>query len=101
MTITTFRKVYVDNLISWDHDRTVKGYVYLTSDQDFPKANDYIEDHLYILHDENSDKPFHLLLDRSDYQSNHLIDLETMLFDWANGEYHDGTYRIVEVSNND
>ena len=93
-----FRKVFVDNLISWDDDKKVEGYVYLTSDQEIPKADEYIENHLYILKNaEGCDKQYHLFLDRSDIESDDLAELEKHLFDWAEGEYHNGNYEIVDV----
>ena len=93
-----FRKVFVDNLISWDDDKKVEGYVYLTSDQEMPKADEYIENHLYILKNaEGCDKQYHLFLDRSDIESDDLAELEKHLFDWAEGEYHNGNYEIVDV----
>ncbi len=91
-----FRKVFVDNLISWDDDKKVEGYVYLTSDQEMPKADEYIENHLHI-YKNVSDKKYHLQLDRSDMASDDLAELEKHLFDWAEGEYHNGNYEIVEV----
>ena len=93
-----FKKVFVDNLISWDDDKKVEGYVYLTSDQEIPKADEYIENHLYILKNaEGCDKQYHLFLDRSDIESDDLAELEKHLFDWAEGEYHNGNYEIVDV----
>ena len=90
-----FRKVFVDNLISWDDDKKVEGYVYLTSDQEIPKADEYIENHLHI-YKNVSDKKYHLFLDRSDIASDDLAELEKHLFDWAEGEYHNGNYEIVD-----
>ena len=91
-----FRKVFVDNLISWDDDKKVEGYVYLTSGQEMPKADEYIENHLHI-YKNVSDKKYHLFLDRSDIASDDLAELEKHLFDWAEGEYHNGNYEIVDV----
>jgi len=38
-----------------------------------------------------------LSVDRSEYQSDQIVDLENILFDWAEGEYHQGTYKIEEI----
>ena len=93
-----FRKVFVDNLISWGTDEKVEGYVYLTSDQEMPEADEYIENHLHIYKNaKGSDKKYHLALDRSDIASDDLAELEKHLFDWAEGEYHNGNYEIVDV----
>ena len=96
-----FRKVFVDNLKYYFEDKKVEGYVYLTSDQEMPKADEYIEDYLHILKADgvltNSDKTYYLLVDRSEYESDDLAELEKHLFDWAEGEYHNGNYEIVDV----
>ena len=96
-----FKKVFVDNLKYYFEDKKVEGYVYLTSDQEMPKADEYIEDYLHILKADgvltNSDKTYYLLVDRSEYESDDLAELEKHLFDWAEGEYHNGNYEIVEV----
>jgi hypothetical protein len=96
-----FRKVFVDNLKYYFEDKKVEGYVYLTSDQEMPKADEYIEDYLHILKADgvltNSDKTYYLLVDRSEYESDDLAELEKHLFDWAEGLYYNGNYEIVEV----
>ena len=97
-----FRKVFVDNLKYYFEDKKVEGYVYLTSDQEMPKADEYIEDYLHILKNpdgvlKNPDKTYYLLVDRSEYESDDLAELEKHLFDWAEDEYHNGNYEIVDV----
>ena len=100
-----FRKVFVDNLKYYFDDKKVEGYVYLTSDQEMPKADEYIEDYLHILKADgvltNSDKTYYLLVDRSEYESDDLAELEKHLFDWAEDEYHNGNYEIVDVEPKD
>ena len=100
-----FRKVFVDNLKYYFDDKKVEGYVYLTSDQEMPKADEYIDGYLHILKNpdwlRNPDKTYYLLVDRSEYESDDLAELEKHLFDWAEDEYHNGNYEIVDVEPKD
>lgn len=102
MTITTFRKVFVDNMKDWDENKA-SGFVYLTEGQEKPTSDEYMDMYLHIRkvtkddHPSWGNKKFNLAIERSEYQSDQLIDLENILFEWANGEYHQGTYKIVEI----
>ena len=97
MTITTFRRLAVTGWYDW-HDNQVDGFIYLPENRDIPTAPDFIDNWLHILENSNSDKKrYSMLLERSEYESDQLIDLENILFEWANGEYHTGTYQIVEI----
>jgi len=96
MTITTFRRLEVNGWYDWD-DNKVDGYIYLPENRDIPTAPDFIDNWLHIRENDSGDKKYYMLLERSEYQSDQLIDLENILFEWANGEYHDGTYKIVEI----
>ena len=90
-----FRKVFVDNMKDYYETEKVSGYVYLTEGQEKPNEGTYIENHLYIL---KTDKAYHLFLDRTDYKSKDIKELEGYLFEWANGEYHNGKYEIIDES---
>ena len=98
----TFRRLFVEDLLDMDDNR-VSGYVYLTEGQEKPEADDWLDHFLHIRKVTKNDHPswgnknFFLLVDRSEYQSDNLSELEGYLFDWANGEYHQGTYKIVEI----
>jgi len=102
MTITTFRKLYVMDWYDWD-DNKVSGYIYISENRDIPKAPDFIDNWLHILENDNygykyeKQKKYYLYLDRSEYQSDEIIDLENILFSWADGEYHNGTYQIKDI----
>jgi len=108
MTITTFRKLEVKNFLSFDYTRDeeikVDGFIYLTDDQEIPTEPDYIQNYLHIFkndgfgHKEEKPKKYYLYVDRGEYQSDQVIDLENILFDWADGEYHQGTYKIEEIN---
>ena len=45
--VTTFRKVFVENLLDMDDNR-VSGYVYLTEGQEKPKGDDWLDHYLHI-----------------------------------------------------
>jgi hypothetical protein len=102
MTITTFRRLEVTGWFDYEKER-LDGFIYLTEGSEIPTKPDYIQNYLHILKNEGFDhthygtKAFYLHVDRGEYQSDQLTDLENILFDWANGEYHNGTYQIVEV----
>jgi hypothetical protein len=98
MTITTFRKLYVMDWYDWD-DNKVSGYIYIPENRDIPKAPDFIDNWLHILeiHNDPSKKQFYMFLDRGEYESDEIIDLENILFSWAAGEYHNGTYQIKDI----
>ena len=102
MTITTFRKLFVEEMKDWD-DNKASGYVYLTEGQEKPTSDEYIDMYLHIRkvtkddHPSWGNKKFALSVDRSEYQSDQIVDLENILFDWAEGEYHQGTYKIEEI----
>ena len=40
-----------------------------------------------------------MLLDRGEYERDKLEDLENILFNWAEGEYHQGSYKIIDIEN--
>ena len=98
--VTTFRKVFVENLLDMDDNR-VSGYVYLTEGQEKPKGDDWLDHYLHIVkndykHKHYGNKDYMLFVDRSEYSSNDISELEKYLFDWAEGEYHKGEYIIIE-----
>tara|TARA_R100001086_G_scaffold250029_1_gene192721 strand:- start:917 stop:1186 length:270 start_codon:yes stop_codon:yes gene_type:complete len=89
--------------MDWD-DKKASGYVYLTEGQEKPEADDYLDHFLHIRKVTEKDHPswggkkYHLAVDRSEYASDNLAELEGYLFDWAEDEYHEGNYQIVEGS---
>lgn len=91
----TFRKIKVSDFLSYEEEK-LEGFIYLTEGQEIPTEPDYIQNYLHILTNEG-DKKYYLYVDRGEYQSDNLEELEGYLFDWAKGEYHDGDYEIVEV----
>ena len=102
MTITTFRRLKVTNWLDYEEGQ-LDGFIYLTEGSEIPTKPDYIQNYLHILKNEGFDhthygtKAFYLNVDRGEYQSDQLTDLENILFDWAEGEYHQGTYKIEEI----
>ena len=98
MTITTFRKLYVMDWYDWD-DNKVNGFIYLPENRDIPTAPDFIDNWLHIRENSNSDKKYYMLLDRGEYERDKLEDLENILFNWAEGEYHQGSYKIIDIEN--
>lgn len=96
-----FRKVFVDNMKDYYETEKVSGFVYLTEGQEKPNEGGYIENYLHILENNpklTQDKAYHLLLDRTDYESDNIKELEGYLFEWAKGEYHNGKYEIIDES---
>ena len=96
-----FRKVFVDNMKDYYETEKVSGYIYLTEGQEKPNEGTYIENHLYILENNpklTQDKAYHLFLDRTDYESDNIKELEGYLFEWAKGDYHNGKYEIIDES---
>ena len=98
MTITTFRRLKVTNWYDWD-DNKVDGFIYLPENRDIPTAPDFIDNWLHIRENSNSDKKYYMLLDRGEYERDKLEDLENILFNWAEGEYHQGSYKIIDIEN--
>ena len=96
MTITTFRRLEVTNWLSYEEDR-LDGFIYLTEGSEVPTKPDYIQNYLHILKNKGGDKKYYMLVDRGEYESDQIVDLENILFDWAKGEYHQGTYKIEEI----
>tara|TARA_R100000278_G_C5371357_1_gene129031 strand:+ start:199 stop:528 length:330 start_codon:yes stop_codon:yes gene_type:complete len=99
-----FKRLFVENLMDWD-DSKASGYVYLTDGQQKPEADDYLDHFLHIRKVKENDHPswggkkYHLYVDRSEYASDNLAELESHLFDWAEGEYHQGSYKIIDQNN--
>ena len=98
MTITAFRRLKVTNWYDWD-DNKVDGFIYLPENRDIPTAPDFIDNWLHIRENSNSDKKYYMLLDRGEYERDKLEDLENILFNWAEGEYHQGSYKIIDIEN--
>lgn len=102
MTITTFRRFETKNWFDYEENK-MDGFVYLKEGQDIPTKPDYIQNYYHILKNEGYDhthygtKAFYLMVDRGEYQSDQLTDLENILFDWLEGECFEGTYKIEEV----
>jgi len=98
--VTTFRKVFVEEMKDWDENK-ISGYVYLTEGQEKPTSDEYMDHYLHIVkndykHKHYGNKDYMLFVDRSEYSSNDVSELEKYLFDWAKGEYHEGKYIIIE-----
>tara|TARA_R100000734_G_C3275089_1_gene70065 strand:+ start:472 stop:768 length:297 start_codon:yes stop_codon:yes gene_type:complete len=96
MTITTFRKLEVKNWFDYEENK-MDGFVYLTEDQDIPTKPDYIQNYYHILKNNDGDKKYYMMVDRGEYESDQIIDLENILFDWLEGECFEGAYKIEEV----
>lgn len=99
--VTTFRKVFVEEMKDWDENK-ISGYVYLTEGQDKPTSDEYMDHYLHIVkndykHKHYGNKDYMLFVDRSEYSSNDISELEKYLFDWAEGEYHEGEYIIRDL----
>ena len=90
-----FRKVFIKNNLSYHYEETVSGYIYLSEGQEKPDAHDYIENYLHIL---KKDKSYYLLLDRTDYESDNIKELEGYLFELSKGDYHNCKYEIIDES---
>lgn len=96
MTITTFRRLEVTNWLSYEEDR-LDGFIYLTEGSEVPTKPDYIQNYYHILKNNDGDKKYYMMVDRGEYESDQIIDLENILFDWLEGECFEGAYKIEEI----
>ena len=89
-------KVYTDDLTDYDH-RQMRGYVYLLPDEE-AHAGDYMPSFLHIekrLAKGRMPQEFYLMLERSEYYSDDIEELESYLLGWIAGEHQVPVEEII------